>query len=467
MFTTGLAALSQPDTLTLKDGSTVSGTLVARRDGAIWFRHKVHGLETVKVYSEDSIQSVELGSTTSDEHNTESDESVEINPPTNPINIDEKIEPVSALKAQDMGSVRSQWRDLMPYATMNNPLYLVELNVITVAEAYARIGEYATYNFDAHPVLSSVGPGLMRYLAENETRVIPILRSTATPMDAIEDPEGTLGSLFVELMSRQMENNVLLAWQNEYDEKVRQVQKKLWPLTKEISGPIDQGSGAIQVGAGPGGRPGLLIHNTLGMDLTDVAIKIVMETLDGRSSVHYFYLDEWESEASFYPRPAADWIRVGPKGTTHGAIEICAAEVSLPIARFDVPENVEWTVRNVVEPMIARSPTPAIRALAAAKQRSGNDIELNKLIYDLREYAKDHKAAIIKRLEERKPELREEIKKLKQALNSPERPGRLNVDSDFAEKFKDTIRQMIESKEAQLDAIDRELRELKSPVPLD
>lgn len=359
---------------------------------------------------------------------------------------------------QRRARVLEQWAVLAPLISMRNELTLIELDAAAVAAAFARVAQYAGMEFDAHPLLHEVGPPMVDYLIASESRVIPILRADVTPADAIADPEAAMGAVFMELMSRSMENAVLRAWQLEYDQRGRAAYRRLMPLARALAAAPSAGSAAaVEVLCGD--RP-LSVRNASERDLTNVTLAVELAALDGRTSPHYFYLPRWHAGEEYMLRPAVDWLDVGLWATTSCTLEVLSDQLSTPPRDVALTGNVRHAVERLLAPQVRKAPGRAIRGLAAARKLAGSDRELIARINLLREEAKDHRDRLVERLEKQLEQDQKHLAALKSGRSGGggPRPGGPRGGQQGRNDLDKRARQMLEER---IERIKAQLRELR------
>ncbi len=324
--------------------------------------------------------------------------------------------PVAAVPTADVARVRAQWNRLAPYLSMHEEIALERLTPESVARAFERIGELASEKFDAHADLQSVGPPLMRYLQGCEARVIPTLRVEWESVDT----DNVLGAVAVELLARMWENQVLLAWQSEYDDRLREHYAKMLPLARALGGPRRPGKEVVAFECGESRRD-LTVVNRTGKALHNATVSASFRAFGGKASPHFYFIPEWGANESYRMRLSNDWQPVGAGYTMGAIIEVLADEVSTGATDFVLPENAERGPEmflNQIRPRVKSQPAYAIAQLTRFKKLLDLHSPLRKEADDLQRAARVELNQVVEGIDAQVRKIQADRTKLEKRISS-------------------------------------------------
>lgn len=245
--------------------------------------------------------------------------------------------------------LRDQLLVFAPTVALNNRLSpLGSDRPNTVAEALA---EYAAADdgtqdpFGAHSDLQSAYRDVRAFLVNSRPRITPALQSLPMPqitIDPLEAPELALAVMFLQMAAEVAKHEAVRSWCVESDQLACTAYKRIMPLLRQTSpGRLtDDNSVDVTLRFTPEQWVYLEAVNTSGKSLTNVSLHLELETLNGNSSDHYYFLPKWAPEHRQPLRIASDWASVGAHGTTSASVDIVSDEIIAENIRRDFGDNI-------------------------------------------------------------------------------------------------------------------------------
>jgi hypothetical protein len=227
----------------------------------------------------------------------------------------------------DLNRVKMDFQRLVPYLSMDGDITLELLDATKVAKKLGRVHEYVKLDFGSHPLLAKVGRSHMEYLIQSESRIIPVFRA--------QDFE--LESIFGELFSRAIENQVLRNWQLESDAKCEAGYSTVMPVARLLAAKPDQNAAAkIVANYGDGS---LSVSHEFDKDLSNATLSVQLETIVGPTCPAYFFVPEWRARSPYQLRLPARWRGIGADATVKMTLEVLSDQRSTEQFIIELPKN--------------------------------------------------------------------------------------------------------------------------------
>ena len=268
--------------------------------------------------------------------------------------------------------LRDQLLVFAPTVALNNrlsPLGSDQPNNVADALAeYAAAGDGTQDLFGAHSDLQSAYRDVRAFLVNSRPRITPALQALPMPqvtIDPVETPELALAVIFLQMASEVAKHEAIRSWCIESDRLAIAAYKRIMPLLRQTSHgkPTDDNSVDIALGFTPEQWVYLEAVNTSGKTLTNVSLHVELETLNGDSCDHYYFLPQWAPERRQPLRIASAWADVGAHGTTSASVDIVSDEIiaenirrefgaNIPIAADQIMADAEAQLRTGRRPKL-------------------------------------------------------------------------------------------------------------------
>lgn len=356
--------------------------------------------------------------------------------------------------------VREQLLTFAPYVSMRSRLTIGLHRPADVAGAlteWTRMREEEENLFSGNTLLQSAYRDFRAFLVATHAGIIPALQAlNLEGLEALggagEIPEVQLGAMLLIAMAEIQKNRIVMDWYEQHDAKCRAAYKRVFPLLKQAARGKEWSDRSVSVRHwftdGKGDSRGVFLEalNQSGRTLTNVSLRVVLETLDGRSCEHYYFIKEWPSEGSgasenrFTLVPAADWWAVGADATTRATVDVVSDEILVSGVRSEIKDQVPTAADKImnevaaelaarthprralirlakIRPLIAAYPDRAARADGLTREAQG---VLDEAVERVDARIKESREAI-KRLEVYSTKERPDAKKRREARLKEER----------------------------------------------
>lgn len=297
--------------------------------------------------------------------------------------------------------------------------------------------------FDANPRVQAAYRGLRAFLVGSRSRILPLLKDWKLGIDPLEfrdSPELMLGALFAEAMLEAAKDSAISGWYREYDVECRKAYSMIFPILRRASRATRANDNSViaQCSFARDRWVYLELLNHSHQTLTNVSIHAQMETIDGRSSDHYYFFAKWrpmedddregkknvptldenlqaQEFAGRVPlRLAADWWPVRAEGTTCIRLEFISDEIKGNMTRFPLNDNIPVAADEAMDDVQSllgtrRFPKALIGRLEKVRGAVGQDTARRERAERLLVIARQQLTDVTKNLDERIKKVREEL----------------------------------------------------------
>jgi len=315
--------------------------------------------------------------------------------------------------------------------------------VIEVLEAWSKKKDAEGDLFDAHKSLQSVYREFRAFLVKSYADVIPALRTLSIPslqVDPEVSPELAVIGLFASAIIEIQKNNVVLKWCQERDAASRSAYSRIFPLLKRTAKGKLYTDHSVEITYGfVQDRGGVFLEarNVSGKTLTNVSLKIKLETLDGRSSDHYYFIPKWdqtrsgENSRGFFLLIAADWWPIGAAATTSAIVDLISDEIIIATLRCGIDTHIPTAAARIMDELDAQLKTrlrikAILNRIDKIRNKLGQHPDLLKRAELLRKDALKLYNIALNVLDERIDKTRESIRE----LQKPQPKGRGRTRND-------------------------------------
>jgi hypothetical protein len=320
-----------------------------------------------------------------------------------------------------------------PLVSLRNKFTLGEYSptdVATVLETWTKDREQER-GFNSHPSLEAAYRDYRAFLVASHQRVTPLLKSLTLQSAILNDiaySEANIAAAFLAAAAQVKKDLVLFEWYSQHDQKCQDAFRRIFPLLRSTSTATPLSDGAINARHWFTRDKGVFLEaiNDTGRALRNVSLKVVWETLDGRTLEHYYFLSEWpaarkESDAHrFFLRPAAQWWDVGADATTALTIEMLSDESTVQRQRVRLDDQVPTAADQIIAELTLaqkewRQPKIAIDRLTKIKPQlvryKDREEAVEALLKTAKEQLETATEAIDKKLKEDKASLKDQQSK--------------------------------------------------------
>ncbi|MGP1345922.1 MAG: hypothetical protein ACTS3F_04535 [Phycisphaerales bacterium] len=244
--------------------------------------------------------------------------------------------------------------------------------------------------FGSNDSLTAAYREVRSFLVQTRQSVLPEferLELPAPPAElVVQSPEVVIGYAFLSAMVEIRKREVLRSWQHEYDARCRDAYGRIIPILRVNALGDDWSDQSVRIRhwfADDAGGVFLEALNESGKTLTNVTLHAQLQTLDGQSSDHYYFIDRWVgaedgSDSHRYSlRLAADWWQVGAAGTTSAIVSVYSDEIKVAGLRCAIDDNIPFAADMLLDEIEAqigtgRQPKLAINRLARMRSHLGD-----------------------------------------------------------------------------------------------
>lgn len=249
--------------------------------------------------------------------------------------------------------LREDLHRFAPLASLRNKFTIGEyspIDVATVLEDWTKDREQER-DFSSHPSLEASYRDYRAFLVASHKRVTPLLRSLDFQSSVFTEAayrEANIAAAFLAAIVEIRKDKILLEWFVQHDQKCQDAFRRIFPLLKSASGGTPLSDGAVNARHWFTRDKGVFLEamNDTGKTLHNVSLKVVWETLDGRTLEHYYFLTEWPAASKgsdahrFFLRPAAQWWDIGADATTALMIDMVSDESTIQRQRVRLDDQV-------------------------------------------------------------------------------------------------------------------------------
>ncbi|MEW4453630.1 hypothetical protein AB1L30_13230 [Bremerella sp. JC817] len=245
-------------------------------------------------------------------------------------------EAVAQGQLQNQDKIRAEFLELAPYVSMDGEIWLEMLDTEKVVGKVSRIGQYANRSFDSHPTLASVGKKHMEFLIQQESQVIPTLRAKDLSFEGI----------VLELMSRHLENQVVLRWQLEADQTHRSHYSQLMPIVQELSAEPEANNKdfAVRIGSQQA-----IAENNSTVSLKNATLVATFQDWAGNEIKGYYFVPEWKANSEYKLRTPIETSMAGTRSIVGVWLEVYSASKSLKGISAYSAENLQAAIDEAVQ----------------------------------------------------------------------------------------------------------------------
>lgn len=227
-------------------------------------------------------------------------------------------------------------------------------------DAWTRLRELNEDVFSSRAELLIAYRDLRAFFVRTDASATPMLSSLRLPgpsIDPFEHPEMALAELFFIVSAEAARNAALSSWMRDYDQTCRKAYERIMPLIRDVGESRLANDGAIHLRHWYVQGHGVYLEalNQSGHTLRNATLLVRLQTLDGSSCDHYFFIKDWPSETSGseahrYPiRIASDWTAVGAASTTSAIVEVVADEQSVLPMRVSFDDHIPTAADRLMD----------------------------------------------------------------------------------------------------------------------
>lgn len=334
---------------------------------------------------------------------------------------------------------RTQLFRLASEVSMRNRLMIAGQGPKRVADVLASFQKEADdqgKRFDAHETLSGVWASHRSFLVASKPALIAAIRDfemPSIPIDPTENPEAALAAAFVVSAVEIRRQSIIWNWHQQHDVHCRRQYERLMPLIRRAAKGKELKDGGVTVEPAFAHRDWAYLRavNTTNRKLTNVTLKITLESLDGRKCDHYFFLPAWypnlakgevvavDGEEAFgheyFIRISSEWAMIDAHATAFATVDLYSDQVVATDMRSVLSEQFPGAARALLDelgPQIDSNErlAEAIRQLDRASRSLSNQRDEFQLVSEAAAAARKRLAAYIKSIDDAIKDNREKKK---------------------------------------------------------
>lgn len=280
--------------------------------------------------------------------------------------------------------------------------------------------------FDSHPSLEAAYRDYRAFLVASHKRVTPLLKALTVQSAVFSEAayrEANIAAAFLAAIAEIKKDKVLLDWFVQHDQKCQDAYRRIFPLLRASSGATALNDGAVNARHWFTRDKGVFLEavNDTSKTLHNVSLKVVWETLDGKTLEHYYFLTEWPAERKdsdahrFFLRPAAQWWSVGADATTALTIDMVSDESTIQRQRVRLDDQIPTAADQILAELKAnqkqwKSPKSAIERLTKIKPFLVRYKDRESTADDLLKTAKEQLDTVVDAIDKKLKEHRESLK---------------------------------------------------------